>query len=177
MSRRVLLVEDETITRAHLTDILRSDGYEVTEARDGAEGLALFENEPFDVVITDLVMPQLNGFKLTARVRSLSPGTPVILVTAYVSGQAGRVIVEGEAEFLGKPIEPDILLATLKHLLGDSPSGSVLYCYRRKKGCQTWHFRNDCSDWPTDDYDEQENEPALGEVCNECKSKEATPAV
>jgi DNA-binding response OmpR family regulator len=173
MAQRVLLVEDESITRAYLADILRNDGYEVKEARDGAEGLALFENEHFDVVITDLVMPQLNGFKLTARVRSISPVTPVILVTAYLSTQSGKVIVEGEAEFIGKPIEPDVLLATLKHLLGDLPSAAK--SYRRTDGYQTWHFRPDCSNWPTDNYEEQNTEHPPGPLCNECKSKEANP--
>jgi two-component system cell cycle response regulator CpdR len=174
MAPRILLVEDESITRAYLADVLRNDGYEVKEARDGAEGVALFEHEHFDVVITDLVMPQLNGFKLTARVRSISPETPVILVTAYLSGQSGKVIVEGEAEFIGKPIEPEILLATLKHLLGDLPSASTIY--RREHGCETWHFRSDCSNWPIDNYAEQDTELAPGPLCNECKSKEANPA-
>jgi two-component system cell cycle response regulator CpdR len=174
MARKILLAEDESITRAYLADILRSGGYEVKEARDGVEGLALFENEHFDVVITDLVMPELNGFKLTARVRSISPETPVILVTAYLSGQAGKTILDGEAEFIGKPIEPDILLATLKHLMRDLPS--TLTIYRRTHGSQTWHFRLDCSNWPVENYEERDNEPALDQVCNECKSKEATPA-
>jgi CheY-like chemotaxis protein len=117
MSARILLVEDESITRAYLADILRKDGYQVREARDGAEGVALFENDHFDVVVTDLVMPRLDGFKLTARVRSISPHIPVVLVTAYLSRQLGKVILEGEAEFVGKPVEPHVLLATIQHLL------------------------------------------------------------
>jgi CheY-like chemotaxis protein len=169
MPRRILLVEDESIPRAYLADILRNDGYEVQEARDGAEGVALFENGHFDVVITDLVMPRLNGFKLTAKVRSISPQTPVILVTAYLSAHSGKIIVEGEAEFIGKPIEPAILLATLEHLLGDIRSATTIY--RRTEGCQTWHFRPDCSNWPIDNYQEQEPEPEPEQVCNQCKLK------
>jgi CheY-like chemotaxis protein len=118
VAARVLLVEDESITRAHLADMLRKEGYEVREARDGAEGVALFESERFDVVVTDLVMPRMNGFKLAARVRSVSPHTPVVLVSAYLSRQSGKVILGGEAEFIGKPVEPNVLRATIQHLLG-----------------------------------------------------------
>jgi DNA-binding response OmpR family regulator len=117
MTPRILLVEDESITRAYLAEMLRSDGYQVREARDGAEGLALFGTEDFDVVITDLVMPRLDGFKLTRRVRSVAPKTPVIFITAYLSGEAGKAILEGEAELIGKPIEPAILLGTVGHVL------------------------------------------------------------
>jgi DNA-binding response OmpR family regulator len=124
VAARILLVEDESITRAYLADILRSRGYEVTEARDGVEGLAIFGNEDFDAVITDLVIPHLDGFKLTKRVRSISPKTPVIFITAYLSGQAGKTILEGEAELIGKPIEPAILLGTVRHVLSKIRSTS-----------------------------------------------------
>jgi len=118
VATRILLVEDESITRAHLADMLRKEGYEVSEARDGAEGVAVFERERFDVVVTDLVMPRMNGFKLAARVRSVAPHTPVVLVSAYLSGQSGKAILGGEAECIGKPVEPNVLRATIKHLLG-----------------------------------------------------------
>jgi CheY-like chemotaxis protein len=167
---RILLVEDESITRAYLADILRNEGYDVQEARDGAEAVKLFESQPFDLVITDLVMPQLNGFKLTARVRSVSPETPVILVTAYLSNHAGKTIVQGEAEFIGKPIEPDVLLATIHHLLYPEDLSVSATIYRRKEGSQTWHFRPACSNWPIENYEEQEIEPTTSQLCNECKS-------
>jgi CheY-like chemotaxis protein len=167
---RILLVEDESITRAYLADILRNDGYEVHEAQNGAEALELFESQHFDLVITDLVMPQLNGFKLTARVRSVSPRTPIILVTAYLSDHAGKTIVEGEAEFIGKPIEPEVLLATIHHLLYSDDLPFTANIYRRRNGSDTWHFRPGCSNWPVDNYAEQEGEPTTGQLCNECKS-------
>ena len=45
--------------------------------------------------------------------------------------------------------------------------------YRRRKGHDTWHFCSNCSQWPTHDYDEQANKPTTGELCNECKAKDA----
>jgi DNA-binding NtrC family response regulator len=114
---RLLVVEDESITRAAIGEFLRREGYLVEEARDGAQAVELFADQRFDLVITDLVMPKLNGFKLIARVHSISPATPVILITAYLSRDSGKAILAGTAEFIGKPVELDVLLATVKHLL------------------------------------------------------------
>jgi CheY-like chemotaxis protein len=114
---KILLVEDESITRASLADLLRKESYDVEEARNGAEASDLFEMRRFDLVVTDLVMPEMNGFKLIARVRSKSPETPVILITAYLSPQSGKAVLQGQAELITKPIEPDVLLSTVKHLL------------------------------------------------------------
>jgi DNA-binding NtrC family response regulator len=117
MAEKILVVEDESITRASIADFLRKEGYEVDEAHDGAQAAEHFEVRHFDLVVTDLVMPQLNGFKLIARVHSISPNTPVILITAYLSSNSGKAILAGTAEFIGKPVELDVLLATIKHLL------------------------------------------------------------
>ncbi|MGH7825212.1 MAG: response regulator [Candidatus Binatia bacterium] len=114
---RILLVEDESITRASIADFLRKEGFDVDEARDGAQAMEFFEKRHFDVVITDFVMPQLNGLKLIARVHSMSPGTPIILITAYLSRDSGKAILQETAEFIGKPIEPNVLLATVHDLL------------------------------------------------------------
>jgi DNA-binding response OmpR family regulator len=170
-SERILLVEDESITRANLADALRNEGYHVDEARDGAEALEIFKNRHFDLVVTDLVMPQLDGFKLIARVRSMSPQTPVILITAYLSAHSGNALLQGEAEFIGKPIEPDVLVAGVQYLLYSSAT-----TYRRKKGFQSsWHFCRNCSQWPRVDYEQQHTAPALTDpLCNECESKRRT---
>jgi DNA-binding NtrC family response regulator len=117
MPAKILLVEDESITRASIADVLRNDGFEVEEARDGAQALQIFGRQRFDLVITDFVMPELNGFKLIARVHSFSPLTPVILITAYLSKDSGQAILQGTAEFIGKPIDLDVLLETVKHTL------------------------------------------------------------
>jgi DNA-binding response OmpR family regulator len=168
--QRILLVEDESITRKSLADFLRAEGYDVYEASDGARAVELFENRHFDLVITDLVMPQLNGFKLIAKVHSISRRTPIILITAYLSAQSGKALLQGEAELIGKPIEPDLLLAAVQHLLYAHPT-----IYRRKKGLQSWHFCRNCSHWPRLDFDEQPTAPPLTDaLCNECESRRRT---
>lgn len=117
MGEKILLVEDESITRASIADHLRSDGYEVAEAPDGAEAAELFGSRHFDLVITDLVMPKMNGFKLITAVHSMSPHTPIVLITAYLSLVSGKAILGGLAELVAKPIDSDVLLTTVKHFL------------------------------------------------------------
>jgi len=120
MPAKILLVEDESITRASLVDLLRNEGYEVEEARNGAQAVKLFETRRFDLLITDFVMPELNGLKLIARVHSSSPKTPIILITAYLSRDSGEAILQGAAEFVTKPIEARALLETVKRLVPSS---------------------------------------------------------
>jgi CheY-like chemotaxis protein len=113
----ILLVEDESITRANIADVLRSDGYAVDEAGDGAQAVELFAKRQFDLIVTDFVMPRMDGLRLISRVHSTSPHTPVILVTAYLSTIPGKAILQKTAEIIGKPVEPDVLLGTIKNLL------------------------------------------------------------
>jgi len=101
---KILLVEDESITRASMADVFRSDGYEVNEAADGAQALELFAKRQFDLIVTDFVMPRMDGFKLISRVHSTSPHTPVLLVTAYLSTLTGKAILQKLAEVIGKPV-------------------------------------------------------------------------
>jgi CheY-like chemotaxis protein len=170
MAARILLVEDESIVRMNLGDVLRNEGYEIEEARDGAQAVELFQNRQFDLVITDLVMPELDGFKLIARVRSISPGIPVVLITAYLSRQAGKAILQGSSVFIAKPIQLDELTAAVKHLLQRSPAVAATI-YRSIRGSQIWHLCTTCSEWPTNNYDEQRVPPTTGQLCNECRAK------
>jgi CheY-like chemotaxis protein len=113
----ILLVEDESITRANIADVLRSGGYKVNEAGDGAQAVELFAQRQFDLIVTDFVMPRMDGLKLISKVHSTSPHTPVILVTAYLSTLMGKAILQKTAEIIGKPVEPSVLLGTVKNLL------------------------------------------------------------
>lgn len=115
---RILVVEDESITRASLAGVLRNEGYDVDEAGDGAQALNILEHRQFDLVITDLVMPQLNGFKLIEHIRSIPSQVPIILVSAYLPSSVGKPLLREPAEFIAKPIEPDVLLPMVKDLLG-----------------------------------------------------------
>lgn len=81
--RRILLVDDEQLVRRTLKLLLGFEKHTVVEAGDGAEGLELFRQGPFDLVITDLDMPRMRGDKLAAKIKELAPEQPVIMITAH----------------------------------------------------------------------------------------------
>jgi CheY-like chemotaxis protein len=113
----ILIVEDDAVVRDSLALLLRGQGHEVIAARDGTEALALLNNQRFGLVITDLVMPKLNGFQLVGQIRSKWPQTPILLISGYVSQDAGKIILGDVAEFMRKPIDPPALIATVQRLL------------------------------------------------------------
>jgi CheY-like chemotaxis protein len=74
----ILLVEDEAITRYAFAQILRFEGHDVIEAADGVEALRLLDEHDFDIMITDLVMPRLDGFTLVAETRLKWPNVRIV---------------------------------------------------------------------------------------------------
>jgi CheY-like chemotaxis protein len=118
MAEKILLVEDEIITRKDISQVLRSEGYEVEEASDGIEAVKLLAERHYDLVITDFSMPRLDGIRLAERIHRRMPDTPVIFITGYISMDSARGLLAGIAEVLPKPIEPENLLSTIKRLQG-----------------------------------------------------------
>ncbi len=118
----VLLAEDDDEMRAMLADVLRADGYLVTEATDGEEMVSKMletadaDHHPLDVIVSDIRMPGHSGLEVLALVRSLGLQTPVILVTAF-----GDLKTHRQAESLGvsavldKPFDLDDLRTLLLH--------------------------------------------------------------
>ncbi|HWO42588.1 MAG TPA: response regulator [Candidatus Eisenbacteria bacterium] len=117
MTEKILVVEDDVIIRQSIRDLLRSEGYEVAEAGDGAHALRLLERDRFDLVISDFVMPRLDGLKVVEQVHATCPQTPVIFLTGYLSRRSANALLRGMAEFIQKPITFELLLATVRRLL------------------------------------------------------------
>ena len=80
----ILLVEDEERAREVFARILKNAGYAVMEAADGLEALSLLEDLPCDLVVSDILMPKLNGYALVARIRAKWPNMPIILTSGYL---------------------------------------------------------------------------------------------
>jgi CheY-like chemotaxis protein len=80
-TNRILLTEDDSAIRSILSDALDFMGYTVTAAASGEEGLKLFLNGAFDLVVTDYKMPGMDGFALSSHIKEESPSTPIILIT------------------------------------------------------------------------------------------------
>ena len=113
----ILLVEDEESARYIFAEILKNVGYEVIEAGDGLEALILLEEHQCDLVISDILMPKLNGYALAARIRSTWPNIPIVLMSAYLSEQTVKPFLNGAVDFIPKPIDSAALIATVQRLI------------------------------------------------------------
>jgi DNA-binding NtrC family response regulator len=114
LERMILIVEDDDATRYSFARLMRTAGHEVMEARNGEEGLALLAKHDFDLVITDLAMPKVTGFGLLTEMRLKWPEIPVILVTAYLSPEAAKAVLQEKVIFLPKPLDPGKLMASVE---------------------------------------------------------------
>ncbi len=115
---RILIIEDDTDGAQSVCEAVEDAGYDVTLARDGRDGIAKFTEVSPDLVLTDLVMPELDGMAVLQRVRELSPDTPVILMTAHGSVPSSvQALKVGAYDYLVKPLDLDELQAKLQHAL------------------------------------------------------------
>jgi CheY-like chemotaxis protein len=100
-----------------ICEVLRREGYEVAEAGDGAEALELVRTQRVNLVITDFVMPKMNGIKFVEALHSINPRIPVIFVTGYLSVIAGKTLLQDVSEILEKPSEFDALRLAVQRVL------------------------------------------------------------
>jgi CheY-like chemotaxis protein len=117
----VLVVEDDRSNRDLISKVLRQDGYQVLEACDGAIALEMLQTLRCDLVITDFLMPKLNGIKFVEQLLSLQPRIPIILITGYLSALSSTPIVDKVAEVLAKPFDLNVLRSTVRRLLDTTP--------------------------------------------------------
>jgi DNA-binding response OmpR family regulator len=121
----ILVVDDDPVLRDSLANTLRDEGHRVTLAGGGQEGIDLFRSaqqgaEPFDVVLTDLGMPYVDGRQVAAAVRSAAPHTPIILLTGWGQQMGPENEVPQVSRVLGKPPRLRELRAALAELTGRS---------------------------------------------------------
>jgi two-component system response regulator AtoC len=111
---KLLLVEDERIVRITVRDALARAGYRVTDLSDGASALRAAEAERFDIVLTDVRLPGLDGIALFRRIRQINPDAAVLLFTAHAElDDAVAVMREGARDYIQKPFEMEELLLRL----------------------------------------------------------------
>ena len=107
---RLLVVDDELHVRESLSHWFVEDGYDVEAAGSGAEALALLGRQSFDVIVSDIKMPKMDGLELLGRIRAKDAEVAVILVTAYASvDTAVHALKEGAYDYLVKPFDPEEL--------------------------------------------------------------------
>ncbi|NQY27638.1 MAG: response regulator [Piscirickettsiaceae bacterium] len=118
---KILVVDDSASMRQMVSFTLKSAGHDVTDAVDGQQALNIAKTQTFDVVLTDVNMPIMDGIALTRELRALPAYrfTPILVLTTEAGGdkkQEGRAA--GATGWLVKPFNPDQLLATVKKVLG-----------------------------------------------------------
>jgi CheY-like chemotaxis protein len=113
----ILVVDDEARYRELLAKMLTKVGYRVITAADGNEALTLLENSHFNLIISDVFMPNLNGYALAARIRATDPDVPIILISGYLSQESPKNLLGGSTEFIAKPLDSELIIATVQRLM------------------------------------------------------------
>ena len=112
---RLLIIEDEPLLRITISDALGKEGWAVDQAGDGVRGVALFKRILHDVVLVDLVMPEMGGMEVLRRIKEIAPDTTVIVITAYGTvDKAVDAMREGASDFITKPFSIPQLLVRLE---------------------------------------------------------------
>jgi DNA-binding NtrC family response regulator len=100
----ILLIDDEKIALSNLSHVLEREGYQVTARMDGESGLAEMQTTEFDLVITDLRMPGINGMDVLRHIQETTPEVPVIMITGHASlDSAVDAIKAGAYHYITKP--------------------------------------------------------------------------
>lgn len=121
ISRTILLVEDEGPVRRLIARILGMQEYRVLEAGHGEEALAISEGFGGDIhlLVTDIMMPIMNGQELATRLSALRPGLPVLFISGYPGKHVPATLDQNsQVDYLAKPFRVDALLEKVKALLG-----------------------------------------------------------
>ncbi len=115
---RILIAEDEKVTRTNLEHVLSKEGYEVETAVNGLQALQILEKGTFDLVITDLKMEKVDGMGVLERVKAGNPATQVIVITGYATvPTAVEAMQKGSCQFLAKPLKLDEIRSIVRDAL------------------------------------------------------------
>jgi two-component system response regulator PilR (NtrC family) len=116
---RVLLVDDEESVRSVLREYLTEFGYEVTTAEDGQDALKQFKSGTFECVISDMMMPRMDGLELLNMIRVQDKRVPFLMITGYPSiDSAVNAIKEGAYDYITKPFHMDDIRLKLERAIG-----------------------------------------------------------
>jgi two-component system, cell cycle response regulator CpdR len=122
---RILLAEDEQAMREYLTRALEKSGYFVSAVSSGTDAVPLLESEHFDLLLTDIVMPEMDGIELARHCSKVSPKTEVMFITGFsgVALRAGESVPR--AKILSKPFHLRDLVLEVERLFGDQSASGL----------------------------------------------------
>jgi len=136
---KILVVDDEKITRQNLEHVFKKDGYHVNTASNGSEALEFLGNSAFDVIVTDLKMGKVDGMTVLEKAKAVNPSTEVIIITGYATvSTAIEAMKKGSYHYLTKPLKLDEIRSTIQKALYKKkvrlePKGPVL-CFAGPPG-------------------------------------------
>jgi ATP-dependent Lon protease len=136
---KILVVDDEKITRQNLEHVFKKDGYHVNTASDGQEALDFLGKSAFDVIVTDLKMGKVDGMTVLENAKAVNPSTEVIIITGYATvSTAIEAMKKGSYHYLTKPLKLNEIRSTLQKALHKKtvrlePKGPVL-CFAGPPG-------------------------------------------
>ena len=124
LSRKILLIDDEELIRLALGEILTEAGFQVRTAESGTAGLAAFDADRPDLVITDIVMPDCDGLEVIMSLKEKSPDIRIIAISGGGNTLTMKDCIDfarnlGVARAVQKPIRPDMLLQVIEEVLGE----------------------------------------------------------
>lgn len=114
----ILIAEDNDLSRENLAELLSEDGYEVTAVRDGKEAMDAFPCDKYDLVITDMKMPHVDGLQLLQFIKEINPENIVIMITGHATvDSAVDAMRMGAFDYITKPLKADLVTLTVKRAL------------------------------------------------------------
>lgn len=117
MNRKILLVEDDMLMREFITDYFKKEQWDVYEAENGRVGLEIFQQNAVDLVVLDIMMPEMDGWSVCRRIREKS-AVPIIIITARSEDDDQLMGFElGADEYVTKPLSPRVLVARATALM------------------------------------------------------------
>ena len=115
---RILFIEDEERLRKNIKILLADEGYDVETVRNGYEGIQKLKNEPYDIVLTDLKMPGIDGLSVLKYVKDHNPDVLVIVITGYASVESSiKAMRHGAYDYVTKPLDFDFLKLSIERAL------------------------------------------------------------
>lgn len=112
----ILIIDDEKAIRKTLSEILSFEGYDIVEAADGEEGLKLFKDKTYDVVLCDIKMPKLDGMEFLQKATEHNPDVPIIMISGHGNIEtAVEAVKKGAYDFIQKPPDLNRLLITIRN--------------------------------------------------------------
>lgn len=114
----ILLIDDERAIRKTLTDILSFEGYKIREAGDGEEGLKMFQEKNYDVVLCDIKMPRMDGIEFLDKASAINPDVPIIMVSGHGNIEtAVDAVKKGAFDYISKPPDLNRMLITIRNAM------------------------------------------------------------